>query len=93
MSEAVKSKVNVESNKNVIKLKSGVEIKINSINLDTRCEINDKLFEAQDKPNFSLWVWLIRTTTSLSDNEINNLGTEDIIDASTKIIEHVNKKK
>ena len=29
----------------------------------------------------------------LSDVEINNLSTEEIVDASTKIVEFINKKK
>lgn len=92
MTEAVKSK-NVQQRANLIKLKSGEQIQLNVINLDTRCAINDKLFEIQDKPNFTTWVWLLKEVTSLSDDDINKLSTEEIVEASTKIVEFVNKKK
>ena len=76
-----------------ITLKSGEEIKLKVITLDLRMEINDKLFDVSEKPNFSIWIWLLRQTTKLSDVEINNLSTEEIVDASTKIVEFINKKK
>lgn len=92
MSETVKSK-NVPATTNVITLETGINIKLKVINLDLRCEINDKLFEIQDKPNFTTWVWLLRKVTSFTDNQINDLSTEEIVEASTKIVELVNKKK
>ena len=76
-----------------IALKSGEEIKLKVITLDLRMEINDRLFDVSEKPNFSIWIWLLRNTTKLSDVEINNLSTEEIVDASTKIVEFINKKK
>ena len=76
-----------------ITLKSGEEIKLKVITLDLRMEINDKLFDVSEKPNFSIWIWLLRQTTKLSDVEINNLSTDEIVDASTKIVEFINKKK
>ena len=76
-----------------ITLKSGEEIKLKVITLDLRMEINDRLFDVSEKPNFSIWIWLLRNTTKLSDVEINNLSTEEIVDASTKIVEFINKKK
>ena len=88
MTEKVKSK-----NINEIKLKSGEKIQLKLINLDLRCTINDKLFEVQDKPNFTTWVWLLKEVTTLSDDMINNLSTEEIVEASTKIVEYINKKK
>ena len=89
--QMVKSK-NV-SQGNSITLKDGTRIKLKVINLDLRCEINDKLFEVRDKPNFSIWIWLLRNVTQFSDNDINKLSTEEIVEASTMIIEFVNKKK
>ena len=76
-----------------IALKSGEEIKLKVITLDLRMEINDRLFDVSEKPNFSIWIWLLRNSTKLSDVEINNLSTEEIVDASTKIVEFINKKK
>ena len=76
-----------------IALKSGEEIKLKVITLDLRMEINDRLFDVSEKPNFSIWIWLLRQTTKLSDVEINNLSTDEIVDASTKIVEFINKKK
>ena len=76
-----------------IALTSGEEIKLKVITLDLRMEINDRLFDVSEKPNFSIWIWLLRNTTKLSDVEINNLSTEEIVDASTKIVEFINKKK
>ena len=89
--EMVKSK-NVRT-LNRITLKSGEEIKLKVITLDLRMEINDRLFDVSEKPNFSIWIWLLRNSTKLSDVEINNLSTEEIVDASTKIVEFINKKK
>ena len=89
--EMVKSK-NVRTLERIT-LKSGEEIKLKVITLDLRMEINDRLFDVSEKPNFSIWIWLLRNTTKLSDVEINNLSTEEIVDASTKIVEFINKKK
>ena len=89
--EMVKSK-NVRTLERIT-LKSGEEIKLKVITLDLRMEINDKLFDVSEKPNFSIWIWLLRQTTKLSDVEINNLSTDEIVDASTKIVEFINKKK
>ena len=87
-----KSNTNVE-NKKLIKLSGGSTFTMKTINLDTRCEINDKLFQSGETPNFSLWVWLLKTATTLNDDQINELSTEEIVEASTKIVEGVNKKK
>ena len=76
-----------------IALTSGEEIKLKVITLDLRMEINDRLFDVSEKPNFSIWIWLLRNATKLSDVEINNLSTDEIVDASTKIVEFINKKK
>ena len=89
--EMVKSK-NVRTLERIT-LKSGEEIKLKVITLDLRMEINDRLFDVSEKPNFSIWIWLLRNSTKLSDVEINNLSTEEIVDASTKIVEFINKKK
>ena len=89
--EMVKSK-NVRTLERIT-LKSGEEIKLKVITLDLRMEINDKLFDVSEKPNFSIWIWLLRNATKLSDVEINNLSTDEIVDASTKIVEFINKKK
>lgn len=78
----------------VIKLKSGTEVELGVINLDLRCEINDKLTGVgQENPNFSLWVWLLRKATKLTDNEINDMGIEEITELSINIFEKINKKK
>ena len=89
--EMVKSK-NVRTLERIT-LKSGEEIKLKVITLDLRMEINDRLFDVSEKPNFSIWIWLLRNATKLSDVEINNLSTDEIVDASTKIVEFINKKK
>ena len=89
--EMVKSK-NVRTLERIT-LKSGEEIKLKVITLDLRMEINDRLFDVSEKPNFSIWIWLLRNSTKLSDVEINNLSTDEIVDASTKIVEFINKKK
>ena len=79
---------------NVVKTKSGLEIKIQKVNLDERCEINDKLAGMQEgKPYFSLWIWLLRKVTKLSDNEINELSMDEITEISIAIFESLNKKK
>ena len=89
--EMVKSK-NVRTLERIT-LKSGEEIKLKVITLDLRMEINDRLFDVSEKPNFSIWIWLLRNATKFSDVEINNLSTDEIVDASTKIVEFINKKK
>lgn len=91
MTEKVKSK-NIKMTNKIV-LESGIEIDLKVINLDLRCSINDKLLEVQDKPNFSTWVWLLREVTKLSDDDINDLSTEQIVETSTKVVEFVNKKK
>ncbi len=88
------SKSEQSSPDNKIKLKSGMEVKVGVINLDLRCEINDKLSGlGAEKPNLRLRVWLLRKTTKLSDNDINEMGIEEITELSIRIFEKINKKK
>ena len=88
-----KPKIEPVKNSRVHTLSGGSEMEIRTINLETRCEINDRLFSAGDKPSFTLWVWLLQTATTLSDGQINEMTTEEIVEASTKVVEVVNKKK
>tara|TARA_Y100001973_G_C5209214_1_gene344249 strand:- start:33935 stop:34213 length:279 start_codon:yes stop_codon:yes gene_type:complete len=79
---------------NVVKTEDGLEVTMNKVNLDLRCEINDKLSSMVDgKPNFSLWVWVLQKVTNLSDEEINDLSMEEITQLSVKVFETINKKK
>ena len=79
---------------NTIKLKSGVEIPMKVINLDLRCEINDKMANiSQDNPQFTIMVDLIKMTCVYSDEQINELSIDEIVDCGVKIFEVVNRKK
>lgn len=87
-------KTKTEQQSNVVKTDGGIEVQMQKVNLDLRCEINDKLSDMIDgKPNFSLWVWVLRKVTKLTDEEINDLSMEEITQLSVKVFETINKKK
>ncbi len=69
------------------------EYEINEINLQDRCELNDMLIERAEKASFSMWVKVIQICTDLSDDEINNLNSSEIIELGSKCVDFVNKKK
>jgi hypothetical protein len=79
-----------------MKIKDGkntFEVELKSLNLQERCELNDKLLDQETKRNFSYWVWVVQFGTTLTDEDINKYSTSQIVEISNVIFEEVNKKK
>tara|TARA_R100000655_G_scaffold10092_1_gene24607 strand:+ start:2613 stop:2855 length:243 start_codon:yes stop_codon:yes gene_type:complete len=70
-----------------------VEYKIKDITLAERCELNDLVIERADKPSFSMWVKVVQICTDLTDDQINDMESSQIIQLGSKCIDSVNKKK
>lgn len=70
-----------------------VEYEIKDISLAERCELNDLVIEKADKPSFSMWVKVLQICTDLSDEQINDMESPQIIQLGSKCIDSVNKKK
>ena len=70
-----------------------IEYEIKEITLAERCDLNDLVIERADKPSFSLWVKVIQLCTDLTDEQINEISSSEIIKLGTKCIDVVNKKK
>lgn len=70
-----------------------IDLKI--LNLDERCELNDKFISQANNgvPKFSFWVDVIRIGTELSDEDINKFSTDELIGIANKVFEETNKKK
>ena len=71
----------------------GKEYEIKDLNLQERCDLNDRLIKTGDQVSFTMWVDVIKMATDLSDDQINELGTPEIISLATACIDSVNKKK
>jgi len=69
------------------------EYEIKDLNLQERCDLNDMLIDTGDKVSFSIWVGVLRSTTDLTDDQINDMETSEIIGLASKCIDAVNKKK
>ena len=70
-----------------------IEYEIKEITLAERCDLNDLVIERADKPSFGLWVKVIQLCTDLTDEQINEISSSEIIKLGTKCIDVVNKKK
>tara|TARA_R100001443_G_scaffold37353_1_gene51043 strand:+ start:942 stop:1184 length:243 start_codon:yes stop_codon:yes gene_type:complete len=70
-----------------------VEYEIKDITLAERCELNDLVIERADKPSFSMWVKVVQICTDLTDDQINDMESSQIIQLGSKCIDSVNKKK
>ena len=69
------------------------EIEFKELNLTERAELNDLIFDENYKKNFSFWLSVIRTGTTLSDEEIHTYSNEEIYSIGAKVISETNKKK
>ena len=66
---------------------------VKAVGLRDRCEINDLLINNMDKASFSIWIDIIEKTTKLTEAEINDLSTDEIIQLAEQCINLINKKK
>tara|TARA_R100001082_G_C4340378_1_gene149861 strand:- start:637 stop:906 length:270 start_codon:yes stop_codon:yes gene_type:complete len=72
------------------------EISIKTITWKMRCELNDMMIEANSEgnvPKFSWWGNVVLKYTELSEEELNNYSTDEIIAIANAIFEQANKKK
>lgn len=69
------------------------QVEAKELTLDERAELNDLIYDGDVKKNFSFWLKVIRLGTFLSDAEIHNYSTNEIISIAGTIIEETNKKK
>ena len=69
------------------------EVEFKELNLTERAEINDIIFDADIKKNFSFWLDIIKRGTSLSDDELNKYSNDEIYGLGASVIVEMNKKK
>ena len=69
------------------------EVEFKELNLTERAEINDIIFDADIKKNFSFWLDIIKKGTTLTDDEIHKYSNEEIYSLGARIILEMNKKK
>jgi hypothetical protein len=69
------------------------KIEVKPISLKDRCELNDLLIENMDNTSFTIWIDIIKKCTKLSDEELNELSTDDILKLAEGCVNIVNKKK
>ena len=89
----------MSANKNQIEVK-GNKYTLKNWNLEERSQVMDKLLLDNQKSvngqpfiSFTTCVLAIKTGTALSDNQINELSTEDLVALGGKVMEHNGKKK
>tara|TARA_R100001594_G_scaffold150294_1_gene210909 strand:+ start:56 stop:325 length:270 start_codon:yes stop_codon:yes gene_type:complete len=69
------------------------EVELKTLNLSQRAEINDMLTDESRTKNFSFYLDVIRLGTDLSDEELNDYSSDELIAMATKVYESANKKK
>lgn len=71
------------------------EFEINEITWKKRCELNDKMIEQSTGkiPPFSFWGEIVLDNTKITEDELNNYSTDEIIGMANKIFEFANSKK
>ena len=89
----------------VIKVKPKDGQKFKSFDVDlvditwkNRCELNDKMIEAQQAgagkiPSFTFWGEIVLDYTKLSEDELVKLSTDEIIGIANAVFESANAKK
>ena len=76
------------------KVKVGkTEYSVKPITLDERCKINDLVVKNMEEASFSFFVDVVRKATELSDEDINNMNSDDIVILAGKCVDRINKKK
>jgi uncharacterized Fe-S cluster-containing radical SAM superfamily enzyme len=71
----------------------GKKIEIKEITLDLRCDILDDAIEASKEPKFTSFVSILRKATTLTDEEIMEMSTDEISTINLKIVELCNAGK
>jgi hypothetical protein len=71
--------------------KKAFEVK--PLGLTERAELNDTIQEKADSLTFSDYVDVVKRCTNYSDEEINELTTDDIQGLAVACVNSVNKKK
>ena len=69
------------------------EVEFKELNLSERAELNDIIFDEDQKKNFSFWLNIIQKGTTLKDDEIHKYSNEEIFSIGAKIILEMKKKK
>lgn len=69
------------------------KFEVKPINLTERAELNDLIIKNVESPSFTFLVDVIKRTTKLTDEEINELSTDDIMILTEQCVSVVNKKK
>ena len=69
------------------------EVEFKELNLTQRAEINDIIFDTDVKKNFSFWLDIIKSGTTLTDDDIHNYSNDEIYSIGAKVILEMNKKK
>ena len=75
-----------------IKVK-GKSVEVKDITLDLRCEILDDAITASKEPKFSAFVKILRKATTMTDEQIMELSTDEISSINLKIVELCNAGK
>ena len=75
--------------------KKGFSLDIKDFNLDDRIKLNNLLYEFFNNKEgmFGPSIEIIRFSTDLTDEEINNYSNDEIFQAAIEISNCVNKKK
>ena len=69
------------------------EVEFKELNLTERAEINDIIFDADIKKNFSFWLDIIKRGTTLKDDDIHEYSNDELYSIGAKVILEMNKKK
>ena len=69
------------------------DIELVEIDWKKRCELNDKMIEQKDVASFSFWGEVCLEYTTLTEVELNNFSTEEIVAISETIFKVANSKK
>ena len=70
-----------------------IQYSIKEMNLDERCDFLDHIWSNIKEEKFSLFVWILRNATDLSDDQVNVLSSEDIVELAKQVADEINKKK
>ena len=72
------------------------EVEIPKITWKRRCELNDLMISKNSNgeiPPFSFWGEVVLKFTKLSEEELNEYSTDEIISIANAVFEEANKKK
>ena len=72
------------------------DIELKPITWQQRCKLNDWMIKESASgsvPNFSFWGEVVLEFTDLSEEQLNNYSTDEIISMANAIFEEANKKK